>query len=125
MTRSSVHRRRYRGVALALLSVTLVPGLAQLPALATSPAQAPQARGRAGDIPVTLTDPVAGLTDLDLRGTAVPSAAQRSAAARIKAVDLRWNRFGTPASILPATGELARATSGDPVTAARAWLRRN
>lgn len=125
MTRSSVRRRRYRGVALALLTVTLVPGLAQLPALATSPtrtqAQAPQA----SDITVSLTDPVAGLTDLDLRGTALPSAAQRSAAARINAVDLRWNQFGTPASILPVTGELARATSSDPATAARAWLRKN
>ena len=41
MTRSSVRPRRYRGVALALLTVTLVPGLAQLPAVATESTPTP------------------------------------------------------------------------------------
>lgn len=52
----------------------------------------------------------------------LPSPAQRSAAARLSAVDLRWNQFGTPASILPADGVLARAGSQDPMVAARTWL---
>src|SRR6478736_2942916 len=105
MTRSSVRRRRYRGVALALLTVTLVPGLAQLPALATSPTKAPATA--TPEVPLgSLADPVAGLTDLDLRGTVLPSAVQRAAAARLGAVDLRWNQFGTPSSILPADGFL-------------------
>ncbi|GAA1153612.1 M36 family metallopeptidase [Nocardioides aquiterrae] len=113
---------RYRVAALALLTATLVPGLTQLPALATSATTAPDTT----TVPLGgLGDPVAGLTDLDARGTALPTAAQRTAAARLGAVDLRWNRFGTPSSILPADGVLARATSADPVTAARAWLRDN
>ncbi|WP_028637603.1 M36 family metallopeptidase [Nocardioides sp. URHA0032] len=121
---------RYRVAALGLLTVTLVPGLAQLPALATS---ATAATATAATQPThatprplgSLADPVAGLTDLDARGTVLPTATQRSAAAALGAVDLRWNQFGTPASILPADGVLARATSADPVAAARAWLHDN
>lgn len=123
MTRPSL-RRRHRVVALALLTSTLVPGLTQLPALATSPTTAPLAASPEHALG-SLADPVAGLTDLDLRGVALPTSAQRAAAARLGAVDLRWNQFGTPASILPADGVLARATSSDPAAAARAWLRDN
>ncbi|ABL81322.1 MULTISPECIES: M36 family metallopeptidase [unclassified Nocardioides] len=130
MTRSPLHRGGYRTAALALLTATLVPGLAQLPAFATSPTAAlasPKTDGRDGVVhPLGgLGDPVAGLTDLDARGTALPSAAQRSAAAQLGAVDLRWNQFGTPSSILPADGVLARASSNDPVAAARSWLADN
>ncbi|MBI2245094.1 MAG: M36 family metallopeptidase [Nocardioides sp.] len=125
MTRSPLRRGGYRTATLALLTATLVPGLAQLPALATSPTRA-SASAPSGDGLVhpigSLGDPVAGLTDLDARGTALPSAAQRSAAAQLGAVDLRWNQFGTPSSILPADGVLARASSSNPVVAARAWL---
>ena len=125
MTRSPVRRGRYRAVALALLTATLVPGLAQLPALATSPTTAHASSSDDVTHPLgSLGDPVAGLTDLDARGTALPTATQRSAAADLGAVDLRWNQFGTPSSILPADGVLARATSSDPVVAARVWLRR-
>ncbi|HEY0948638.1 M36 family metallopeptidase [Nocardioides sp.] len=124
MTRSPRRRGGYRTAALALLTATLVPGLAQLPALAGT---APTARTATAADDLTpplggLGDPVPGLTDLDARGTALPTAAQRSAVARLGAVDVRWNRFGTPSSILPADGVLARATSADPVAAARAWL---
>jgi hypothetical protein len=121
MTPRPPRRGRYRAVALALLTATLVPGLAQLPAVATGPSAAPSADGLAHPV-ATLADPAAGLSDLDARGTALPSAAQRSAVARLGALDVRWNRFGTPASILPADGVLAPATSSDPVAAARAWL---
>ncbi len=41
MTRSPQRRGRRRTAALALLTATLVPGLAQLPALASSPTTAP------------------------------------------------------------------------------------
>jgi extracellular elastinolytic metalloproteinase len=123
MTRTPPRRGRRRAVALALLTVTMVPGLTQLPALATSPAAAP---GADSAQPLgSLGDPVAGLGDLDARGTALPTAVQRAAVARLGAVDVRWNQFGTPSSILPADGVLARATAGDPVIAARAWLRSN
>ena len=127
MTRSPLRRGGYRTAALALLTATLVPGLAQLPAFATNPTAAlatPTVDDLEGVVhPLGgLGDPVAGLTDLDSRGTALPTAAQRTAAARLGAVDLRWNQFGTPSSILPADGVLARASSSNPVTAARAWL---
>jgi extracellular elastinolytic metalloproteinase len=121
MTRSPLRRGGYRTAMLALLTATLVPGLAQLPALATGPTAAPTSDGIAHPLG-GLGDPVAGLSDLDARGTALPSAAQRAAAARLGAVDVRWNQFGTPSSILPADGVLARASSTDAVSAARSWL---
>ena len=119
MTPSPLRRGGPTAAALALLTAALVPGLAQLPAFASSPA--PAAAGRA----LTLADPVAGLGDLDLRGTALPSATQRQAVAGLGAVDVRWNQFGTPTSLLPADGSLGAASSGDPVVAARTWLSRN
>lgn len=124
MTPRPVRPGRRRAAALALLTLAVVPGLAQLPALTAGRADASAAATPGSDAPLgSLADPVAGLGDLDVRGTAVPTAAQRTAAAALGAVDLRWNRFGTPSSILPADGVLARATSADPVEAARAWLR--
>jgi extracellular elastinolytic metalloproteinase len=121
---------RYRVAATALLTATLVPGLSQLPSFATSATIAPSSRAASVADEIshpagTLADPVAGLTDLDTRGTALPSAAQRTAAAGLGAVDLRWNQFGTPSSILPADGVLAPASSSDPAVAARDWLRDN
>jgi extracellular elastinolytic metalloproteinase len=123
MTPTPLRRGRLTATALALLTAALVPGLAQLPALTANAAP-----GSAGRTATTLADPIAGLDDLDLRGTALPSAGQRQAAARLGAVDVRWNQFGTPSSILPADGSLGAATSDDPAdapAAARAWLSRN
>ncbi|WP_148612733.1 M36 family metallopeptidase [Nocardioides rubriscoriae] len=134
MTSISSRRSRYRLAAIALLTATLVPGLTQLPALAddATPAPAPAplkpATGKVPDLSTTfrgIGDPVAGKPDVDTRGRALPSPAQQRAVARLGAVEMRWNAFGTPASILPADGVLARATSQDPVVAARAWLSDN
>src|SRR3954468_24923657 len=122
MTPRPVRRHRRTPVALALLTATLVPGLAQLPALASSPSSAPQPT--TASKPLTLGDSLAGPGDLDARGTALPSAAQRRAVAALGAVDVRWNQFGTPSSLLPADGSLAPAP-GDPATAARGWLSRH
>ncbi len=119
MTPIPLRRGRLATAGLALLTATLVPGLAQLPALADS--ATPAAASAAGRL-ATPGDPAAGLGDLDLRGAVLPSAAQRSAVAELGAVDVRWNQFGTPASLLPADGALGRASSTDPVAAARAWL---
>src|SRR6478735_8060403 len=119
MTPTPTRRGRRTALALALLGALLVPGLAQLPAVATGsavPAAVP------GGSVVTPGDSVPGLDDLDARGTALPSAGQRAAVSQLGAVDVRWNRFGTPSSLLPADGSLGRATSSDPVAAARAWL---
>ncbi len=121
-------RRRYQAAFLALVTVILVPGLNQLPAIAESDPGDSLGAGREQDLldggapGGTLGDPVAGLADVDTRGVTRPSAAQRSAAARLDAVSLRWNDFGTPSSILPADGSLGRATSSNAVTAARSWL---
>ena len=107
MTLDPVRSRRRRTAALALVTATLVPGLAQLPALATSTAAAPAPLG-ADDV-TTLADSVPGLSDLDARGSVLPSLAQRRVAEDLGAVSLRWNDFGTPGSLLPADGALARA----------------
>ncbi|GAB3786797.1 M36 family metallopeptidase [Nocardioides ungokensis] len=119
MTPTPTRRGRRTALALALLGALLVPGLAQLPAVATGfavPAAVP------GGSVVTPGDSVPGLDDLDARGTALPSPGQREAVSQLGAVDVRWNQFGTPSSLLPADGSLGRATSSDPVAAARAWL---
>jgi hypothetical protein len=125
---STPSRRGRHGAAIvALATAVLLPGLLQLPALADGPVpDVPGLTRTAGvgeRVPLgSISDPVAGLVDVDLRGSALPSAAQRSAAAALGATELRWNGFGTPSSILPADGVLARATSSDPATAARAYL---
>ena len=124
-------RRRRTTVAVSLLTATLVPGLFQLSAVAGSaapPAAAPTASpastaaGRTTVPPGSIGDPVAGLLDVDARGVRLPSLSQRRAAAALDTASLRWNDFGTPASILPDDGVLARAASGNAVTAARRYL---
>lgn len=118
-------RARFTAAALGLLTATLVPGLVQLPAFANGPT-APAATASAApadDLVITPGDPVAGLADLDARGVTEPSAAQIRAASKLGVNDVRWNDFGTPASLLPRSGSLGKATSTDPAVAARAWLR--
>ena len=116
-------RRKLAGPALltALLTATLVPGLAQLPAIADD-AQTAMATKATSNGPATLADTWLARPDLDQRGTALPSVTQRTAAAGLGAVDVRWNDFGTPTSLLPASGSLGAAGSSDAVTAARSWL---
>ncbi len=127
MTPPPPERRRHPAALLALLTVILVPGLTQLPAMA-DPGD-PLGVGTTeqdllgGGAPVgSIADPVAGLGNVDTRGVTRPSTAQVLAARRLRTASLRWNDFGTPASILPADGVLAPATSRNAVTAARAWL---
>ncbi len=101
---------RLLGVATA---AAVLAGLGQLPgAAAPDPARSSA---------TSLEEASAGLGDLDLRGTALPSAAQKSAAAGLSGT-VRWNRFGTPASISPVSGTLGLASSGDAEAAARSWL---
>ena len=120
MTLTPMRRGRLATAGLALLTATLVPGLAQLPALAAGATPAAASADHPNAVP--LGDPSAGLADSDVRGTALPTSAQRRAVAGLGAVDVRWNQFGTPASLLPTSGSLGRATSADPAQAARAWL---
>jgi hypothetical protein len=121
MTSTPSRRRAATAALCALVTVILVPGLTQLPAVAS--ASGPHLA--AADEAVTLGDTAPGLGDLDKRGSALPTATQRSAAAVLGAVDVRWNQFGTPSSILPADGVLAPASSPDPEAAARSWLRQH
>ena len=104
---------RLLGVATATV---VLAGLSQLPGTAT----AAPTRLTTKSIEQSLADR-AGLDDVDVRGTVAPSAAQKSAAAGLAAA-VRWNSFGTPASISPVSGTLGKATSSDAVAAARSWL---
>ncbi|WP_107705533.1 M36 family metallopeptidase [Nocardioides allogilvus] len=118
MTRSRTPRRSGRFAG--LLALGLLAGLTQLPA-SGSPAAPPTLDV---DSIRTLGDPVAGLADLDTRGTAAPTAAQKNAADALGDVTVRWNSFGTPSSLLPADGSLG-AAPGAPADGARTWLRQN
>src|SRR5262245_45697811 len=63
-----------------------------------------------------------GSLDLDARGgRASPARAQRADAADLDAA-VTWNRFGTPASLVPTDGEIAGGLPGDAVEAARAFI---
>ena len=112
-----------RGTVAALAALALLP----LSSVLTQPAtaavdDAASARG------ASLADAVVGLPDIDRRGTVRPTASQRAAADRLGAVDLRWNGFGTPTSILPRDGVLASGYPTEPAQApasARDWLARN
>jgi len=112
-------RRRFAVAAASLLTITLVPALSQLPADAR-PTTAPSV----ADLVRTLGDPVSGLADLDTRGTAAPTSAQKSAVGALGDVTVRWNALGTPSSLLPASGTLGSAP-GAPADGARAWLRQH
>ncbi|WP_372736566.1 M36 family metallopeptidase, partial [Nocardioides sp.] len=121
----ALKRARVTAAGLGLLTASLVPGLIQLPAFAAgTTSAAPSVAPLVEDL-ITPGDAVAGLADLDLRGVTSATTAQRKAAAALNVQDVRWNQFGTPASLLPRSGSLGKATSADPATAARAWLRKN
>jgi len=62
-----------------------------------------------------LGDSPLGLEDVDARGIALPTAAQRTAARGLGAT-VRWNSFGTPSSILPEDGSLGAATGDAPTS---------
>jgi extracellular elastinolytic metalloproteinase len=63
--------------------------------------------------------------DVDTRqGRIEPTASQKSIVSNLGA-EARWNRFGTPHSLIKHGGYLATGLTGDPVTAARNWIRAN
>ena len=76
----------------AVVAATLLAGLTQVPVIASPDAPT------AGAAPRVLEDADAGLDDLDLRGRQLPTAAQKSASSTLGGL-VRWNRFGTPASV--------------------------
>src|SRR5918995_6377478 len=63
--------------------------------------------------------------DFDRRsGRRAVTDAQESRAAALGAA-VRWNRFGTPQSLISYDGALDSGIAGDPVSAAKSWLRQN
>ena len=106
-----------------LATATLVPGLSPAPGGRTGPPAAAPATPapirtprRPRRRPRRPRRPRHGAADG--RASARP-------APRLGAPSVRWNAFGTPASILPPSGSLGAASSGDAAVAARAWLRRH
>ncbi|MBP2327684.1 hypothetical protein JOF56_008069 [Kibdelosporangium banguiense] len=63
--------------------------------------------------------------DVDNRpGATEPSAQQRSLTAE-RSTSVRWNKYGTPATLLPKAGVQQRKALGDPVAIAKAYLTDN
>ena len=123
MTPTPSRRARLGAAAIGLLTITLVPGLAQLPAFA-GPTKASTSVGDPDSV-VTLADAVLGAPDVDLRGKIRPTKAQKKAAAKLDGVNVLWNDFGSPASVLPTKGYLGSGYSKNPAKApkaARGWL---
>ncbi|MGH2636898.1 MAG: M36 family metallopeptidase, partial [Actinomycetota bacterium] len=116
-TPSSTRRAGVAAVAVSLLTAMIaVTGLG-------AGAQETGGRASAG----TFQREGAAALDLDARaGRVAPSGAQRAAATGLEAI-VRWNRFGTPASLLPveADGALATGLPRDGVAATRAFLADN
>jgi hypothetical protein len=123
ITRGTGITRLRRG-ALGLVAAALVAGATQIPSASNAvDALSPLAETEL----TTWGDTPPGLGDFDSRldtGKILPTLTQVKAAKALDAV-VRWNSFGTPASIFAADGSLGRATSSNTVTAARAWLDAN
>jgi extracellular elastinolytic metalloproteinase len=116
MAHRSFFPARLLGGATALglaVSLTQLPTAGAAPDIASLSA-ADDFRGL-GDSPL-------GVPDVDVRGVVRATTAQKDAV-RALGADVRWNDFGTPASLLPDSGSLGRTTASSPVQAARAWLR--
>ena len=74
---------------------------------------------------VAVTPGLGGMSDKDFRtGSIQPSTAQINRATQLGAT-VRWNKFGTPQSLIKYGGWLATGLSGSPETAARSWIRTN
>ena len=117
--------RRTGGWAARRRTASAVTGIAVVALVAASMngvASATPAGATAAAEPAVATN-LAGPADVDHRtGSMKPTAAQASAAARL-GTTIRWNAYGTPATLGPAT--LATGLAKDPVAAAKEYLTRN
>jgi extracellular elastinolytic metalloproteinase len=111
----SLHRTRLRRRLLAL-TIAAAAVLVALPAAGVA----------AIHLPAKIDAPRNPIPDFDTRaGRVAPSAAQQQAAAGLGAT-VRWNRFGTPASLINYDGSLATGVAGaNAVDAARAFVSAN
>jgi extracellular elastinolytic metalloproteinase len=115
-------RPRFGRTSLAAVSILAISTLTTIASPATAEPETTTAGAALSDIR-TFGDPVAGLTDLDVRKALAPLPAQVTAAKAL-AADIRWNSSGTPSSILPDDGSLGSIT-GPVAAGARSWLRAN
>ncbi|HZE72474.1 MAG TPA: M36 family metallopeptidase, partial [Pyrinomonadaceae bacterium] len=74
---------------------------------------------------LNLWDAPQGLPDLDNRAGQVAPTAQQMALVDSIGARAEWNQFGTVHTMLKYSGFLATGLSGDPVSAAREWIRAN
>ena len=74
---------------------------------------------------LNLWDAAQGLPDLDNRAGQVTPTAQQLSLVDSLGARAEWNQFGTVYTMLKYGGFLATGLSGDPVSAAREWIRAN
>ncbi|MDQ3342661.1 MAG: hypothetical protein M3524_03695, partial [Actinomycetota bacterium] len=99
-------------VLLVLVLGLALLGGAQVPAQGVAPPPTIQGEGH-------------GLDDVDNRdGQVAPTAAQKRAVSAMGAT-ARWNRFGTPGSLIKYGGYLATGLSGNAVAAAKSFISTN
>ena len=65
------------------------------------------------------------LPDFDSRADVLAPTGQQTGIVSSLGATARWNKFGTPKSLIKYGGYLATGLSGDPVTAAKNWIRTN
>jgi hypothetical protein len=115
------HASRSVTATALLASGLLVAGMAAPVAQAAGGATAPAAGTRITDTsPEVLSQQATGLADLDTRGFIAPTSAQKGAVP--SGATVRWNRYGTPSSLLNRSGYLSGTHSGSAATIARGWL---
>ncbi|MCA1593627.1 MAG: M36 family metallopeptidase [Acidobacteria bacterium] len=74
---------------------------------------------------LNLWDAPQGLPDLDNRAGRLTPTAEQLALVNSLGAKAEWNKFGTVQTMLKYGGFLATGLSGDPVSAAREWIRAN
>ncbi len=124
----STHRRSATRVAAVLAAAGLcLTGVNSAGAQTTVSVPKPNAGSVAPiadvDIPDPFTEEATGLADLDKRGQVAPLASQRAAVPA--GATVRWNRYGTPASLSKVSGYLSGPSSAAAADAARGWLHSN
>jgi extracellular elastinolytic metalloproteinase len=105
-------RRHHLRRTCVLAAATILTGAFAVGTAWSAPAQ-----------PAQVGDVVTG-NDVDNRGTAQPTSEQRSAAGA-SSTTVRWNRYGTPATLVPRADVQRRGVASDPVAVARNFLSDN
>lgn len=110
-------------LVIGMTSMGTASGAPVSPSAPAAPAAAPPVQDFQSEL--------AGHHDIDNRtGTATPTTQQRGLASA-EASTIRWNRYGTPASLVPtaaaqsADGQVSAAASADPLDVARRYLADN